>query len=188
MFRGMSLFTSLAAPLAALLVIWTTGTAVAETVQYRESDFDFVALRSYAAAEASMTRWLKTELDQNGDGSTMPRDVKRTWTALVREAADNGNEDVDTLRHQLMDDALEGTTMRGWDGTYKGKPIGRSRAQARGSDPSSSEASVHGPDTSLPTMDLQNSQQQQQLALQTMSNVSKMLHDTAMAVIRKIGG
>ncbi len=36
-------------------------------------------------------------------------------------------------------------------------------------------------------VDLQNALQQQQRTLQTMSNVSKMLHDTAMAIIRKIG-
>lgn len=35
--------------------------------------------------------------------------------------------------------------------------------------------------------DLQNAMQRQQQTLQTMSNISKILHDTAMAVIRKIG-
>jgi hypothetical protein len=39
----------------------------------------------------------------------------------------------------------------------------------------------------LANIDLQNQLQKQQQTLQTMSNVSKMLHDTAMAVIRKIG-
>ena len=36
-------------------------------------------------------------------------------------------------------------------------------------------------------LDLQNALQKQPQTLQTMSNVSKMMHDTAMAVIRKIG-
>jgi hypothetical protein len=39
----------------------------------------------------------------------------------------------------------------------------------------------------LANLDLNNALQKQQQTLQTMSNVSKMLHDTAMAVIRKIG-
>lgn len=39
----------------------------------------------------------------------------------------------------------------------------------------------------LANIDLQNQLQKQQQALQTMSNVSKALHDTAKAVIRKIG-
>lgn len=45
-----------------------------------------------------------------------------------------------------------------------------------------------GDDAQLANVDLQNMLQKQQQTLQTMSNVSKMLHDTAMAVIRKIGG
>jgi len=44
-----------------------------------------------------------------------------------------------------------------------------------------------GDDAQLANIDLQNTLQKQQQTLQTMSNVSKMLHDTAMAVIRKIG-
>ncbi len=44
-----------------------------------------------------------------------------------------------------------------------------------------------GDDAQLANIDLQNMLQKQQQTLQTMSNVSKMLHDTAMAIIRKIG-
>jgi hypothetical protein len=44
-----------------------------------------------------------------------------------------------------------------------------------------------GDDAQLANIDLQNALQRQQQTLQTMSNVSKMLHDTAMAVVRKIG-
>ena len=43
-------------------------------------------------------------------------------------------------------------------------------------------------DAQLANVDLQNVLQKQQQTLQQMSNISKMLHDTAMAVIRKIGG
>ena len=42
-------------------------------------------------------------------------------------------------------------------------------------------------DSQIANIDLQNNLQKQQQILQTISNVSKMLHDTAMAVIRKIG-
>jgi len=44
-----------------------------------------------------------------------------------------------------------------------------------------------GDNAQLANIDLQNALQKQQQTLQTMSNVSKMLHDTAMAIIRKIG-
>lgn len=45
-----------------------------------------------------------------------------------------------------------------------------------------------GDDAQLANVDLQNCLQKQQQTLQMMSNISKMLYDTAMAVIRKIGG
>jgi hypothetical protein len=44
-----------------------------------------------------------------------------------------------------------------------------------------------GEDAQLANLDLQDALQKQQQTLQTMSNVSKVLHDTAMAVIQKIG-
>ena len=44
-----------------------------------------------------------------------------------------------------------------------------------------------GEDAQLANIDLQNMLQKQQQTLQTMSNVSKAAHDTAMAIIRKIG-
>ena len=45
-----------------------------------------------------------------------------------------------------------------------------------------------GDDAQLTNVDLQNMLQKQQQTLQMMSNISKMLHDTAMSVIRKMGG
>ena len=44
-----------------------------------------------------------------------------------------------------------------------------------------------GDDAQLANVDLQNMLQKQQQTLQMLSNISKMLHDTAMAIIRKIG-
>ena len=49
------------------------------------------------------------------------------------------------------------------------------------------ELATVGDDSQLANVDLQNALQKQQQTLQTMSNVSKMLHDTAMAIIRKMG-
>lgn len=45
-----------------------------------------------------------------------------------------------------------------------------------------------GDDAQLANVDLQNMLQKQQQTMQMMSNIAKMLHDTAMAIIRKIGG
>jgi hypothetical protein len=44
-----------------------------------------------------------------------------------------------------------------------------------------------GDDSQLANIDLQNMLQKQQQTIQMLSNVSKVLHDTALAVIRKIG-
>ncbi len=49
------------------------------------------------------------------------------------------------------------------------------------------QLSTIGDDAQLANIDLQNALQKQQQTLQTMSNVSKMLHDSTMANIRKIG-
>ena len=48
------------------------------------------------------------------------------------------------------------------------------------------QLSTVGNDAQLANIDLQNSLQKQQQTLQTLSNVSKMLYDTAMAIIRNI--
>jgi hypothetical protein len=45
-----------------------------------------------------------------------------------------------------------------------------------------------GDDAQLANVDLHNALQRQEQTLQTISNISKMLYDTAMAVIRRIGG
>ena len=45
-----------------------------------------------------------------------------------------------------------------------------------------------GDDAQLANVDLQNILQKQQQTLQMMSNISKMLYDTAQSIIRKIGG
>jgi hypothetical protein len=44
-----------------------------------------------------------------------------------------------------------------------------------------------GEDAQLANIDLQNALQKQQQIMQTLSGISKLLHDTAMAVVRKIG-
>ena len=44
-----------------------------------------------------------------------------------------------------------------------------------------------GEDAQLANVDLQNMLQKQQQTMQMLSTISKLLHDTAMAVIRKIG-
>ena len=47
---------------------------------------------------------------------------------------------------------------------------------------------LQGDDGQLANAELQHLLQKQQQTLQTMSNISKMMHDTAIAIIQKIGG
>ena len=49
------------------------------------------------------------------------------------------------------------------------------------------QLSSTGDDAQLANIELQNMLQKQQQTIQMMSNVSKVLHDTALAEIRKIG-
>jgi hypothetical protein len=47
--------------------------------------------------------------------------------------------------------------------------------------------SIIGDDAQLANIDLQSALQKQQQTIQMMSNISKTLHDSALAVIRKMG-
>jgi hypothetical protein len=49
------------------------------------------------------------------------------------------------------------------------------------------QLAVIGEDAQLANVDMQNMLQKQQQTMQMMSQISKMLHDTSMAIIRKIG-
>jgi hypothetical protein len=52
----------------------------------------------------------------------------------------------------------------------------------------SEKLNTTGDDAQLANVDLQNVLQKQQQTIQMLSNISKLLYDTAMGVIRKIGG
>jgi hypothetical protein len=49
------------------------------------------------------------------------------------------------------------------------------------------ELNTVGDDAQQANLDLQEALQKQQQTMQMLSNISKMLHDTAMSIIRKIG-
>ncbi len=51
-----------------------------------------------------------------------------------------------------------------------------------------SQLRTTGYDANLAELDLQSQVQKQQQMLQMLSNISKLMHDTAMSIIRKIGG
>ncbi len=69
---------------------------------------------------------------------------------------------------------------------WRGKAVGRSQLEKEIVTWEEKLGAV-GDDAQLANINLQNALQRQQQTMQMMSNVSKMLHDTAMAIIRKIG-
>lgn len=72
-------------------------------------------------------------------------------------------------------------------GAAASKPITREALEQLVKD-LETELELTGTDQQMAAADVQNALQQQQQALQLMSNMSKMLHDVAMAIIRNIGG
>jgi hypothetical protein len=69
------------------------------------------------------------------------------------------------------------------------RPVGPARSRARAKiDELERRLQSVGDDAQLATLDLQNALQKQQQTMQMLSNISKMLHDTAQAVIRNIKG
>ncbi len=68
------------------------------------------------------------------------------------------------------------------------EPNPRVRAGVRAIEAWNGKLDAVGDDAQLANVDLQNALQKQQQTLQMLSSISKLLHDSAMAVVRKIGG
>ncbi len=102
--------------------------------------------------------------------------AKREWHALIEQAhAGKSGKTLDTdamIQYVLRESYVE-----------QNKDLQFYADKVR----SSSEQTRVGDNAQRANIDLQNQLQKQQQTLQTMSNVSKMMHDTAMAIIRKIG-
>lgn len=128
--------------------------------------------------------------------------IQNNWAALVKELqAESTVVDINGLVQLVLHESYEETRADIEEQAAKVQrynemksrvrsQIEQSRAQQReASQIVTMEAvqSTIGDDAQLANIDLQNQLQKQQQTLQTMSNVSKMLHDTAMAIIRKVG-
>lgn len=136
------------------------------------------------AAARSLPRWLSA--GQRRELRTVARDLKygrvdsarAHWEHVAHVLAYDGERDVDPLIDWVLHEAyvknnddLQDYAEKVRSSNEKEKPIGFGADE---------EAQLEG-------MELQSHAQKQQQTLQTMSNMSKMLHETAMAVIRKIG-
>lgn len=102
--------------------------------------------------------------------------AEREWRSLIEQAHEGRSEtapDTDAMIQYVLHESY---VRHNKDLQYHAEKV-RSPAANEGA----------GGDARLANLDLQDQLQKQQQTMQTMSNVSKMLHDTAMAVIRKIG-
>lgn len=130
--------------------------------------------------------------------------INNQWAGLFESVhTENPGTDANALIMLVMHDSYEGTqreleefARRVQDQEDKKKQL-RSQildVRARRADELQQSARITaleeelasvGDDAQVANLDLQNKLQQLQHTLQTMSSVSKMLHDTAMAIIRK---
>lgn len=103
------------------------------------------------------------------DSASRAREASERLAAALREALENEGEDRIGRELVELDETLQATL---------------SRLQRHLEE----RLNAIGDDAQLANVDLQNVLQKQQQTLQMLSNISKMPHDTATAVIRKIGG
>ena len=107
----------------------------------------------------------------------------KIWRQLVKSLGESSSRvsesDISDLVQQTMQQAGLGTNVA--KATSPEVPDDKIKALEE-------KLNTVGDDAQLANVDLQNVLQKQQQTLQTMSNISKMLHETAMAVIRNMKG
>ncbi len=134
------------------------------------------AIRDYLTALRDIAADVKSSL--RGDGSdpcAEPRLSREEWAKAIEERARDYPTD-DVARELCIPERVPPASVTTLDGF---------EAEIRKWE---EQLNSVGDDSQLVNVDLQNILQKQQQTLQMMSNISKMLHDTATSVIRKIGG
>ncbi|MCK5688261.1 hypothetical protein KAI87_03270 [Myxococcota bacterium] len=126
---------------------------------------------------------MKVWQDANRDGVAQEDELHNLYAVGVLEVdlanADTGASAAAAGANGYLAQTGEFTTTEGWI-TTKGELENYIQGLEE-------QLNSVGDDAQLANVDLQNMLQKQQQTMQQMSNISKMLHDTAMAIIRKIG-
>jgi len=118
--------------------------------------------------------------------------ILEQWLEIISEKQESESSDVYQYSRQAEESTTESTSQyRETDLNFISRSLSSINQQINALDTGimvlEEKLSSVGDDTQLATIDLQNMLQKQQQTLQTMSNVSKAAHDTAMSIIRKIG-
>ena len=159
-----------------LILACAAGSASAQDALQRSADLSAQldsAARSAAAGAAQVQDRLTREqaATAHAIGVSLANDpnvaaVAEQWQGLVTSGG-FGTTDVDALVFAIMLEAIQQTNAD--------KRAFLERLNSAGDD------------AQLANVDMQNILQKQQQLLRMLSNISKQLHDTAMAVVRKIG-
>jgi hypothetical protein len=123
---------------------------------------------------------LKVWRDGNSDGKVDPGEMMSLFNSGIRSLSANATSGA--LEGEKAGVIKEGSSFTGMDVVRDKAGLD---AYIKGLEEQLSSA---GDDAQLANVDLQNVLQKQQQTIQMSSNISKMLHDTGMAITRKIGG
>ncbi len=149
-----------------------------------EADFDFDKALGVVSATMGFT---EAGYDMEGGFKDMiSAEFVQTMQAMM---ADTGSQ---YPKDQMLDMAMLAFMMGeagiGGDESGSGKPVATKADLETYIQSTEETLQSVGDDAQLANVDLQNMLQKQQQTMQMMSNIAKMLHDTSMAIIRKIGG
>jgi len=131
------------------------------------------------------------DLGQQADQLGVPMDINAVIQYVLRESYLENNEDIQFYAEKVKFFNETKEKIRGSLKNMVNLHRGASTASMLGNKESiedlEEKLKAIGDDAQLSNIDLQNMLQKQQQTIQTMSNVSKTMHDTALALIRKIG-
>jgi len=113
-----------------------------------------------------------------------PKDINELVQRLLRESYSSSTEDLRSFAEKVKSYNEAKKQVRD-ELHHAREALGEVDSHIKGLE---DKLNSVGDDAQLANVDLQNVLQKQQLTLQMMSNISKQVHDTALDLIRKIGG
>lgn len=133
------------------------------------------------SAQVATLKQLGTDFSRTGDTAAL----QRGWQRFI-VSAKPAEGDVDALIQLVLSESYQESSrdLR----LHTEKAIAKKPRQLATSGTRSSDGIAPGDDSQLANVNLQNSLQKQQPAMQTLSNMAKSMHDTAKAIINKVGG
>jgi hypothetical protein len=115
-------------------------------------------------------------------------DIREQYAEWTRGARKNGKDPDSTRPNTVLEPVLLTAGKLPLKLTYRRKTLRGSSEWEAYIEELEQQLSSAGDDAQLANLDLQSLLQKQQQTLQLMSQVSKQLHDTAMAIVRKLSG